>query len=58
MNAYLKKDIILAHKSWLRKDKLLEKATALSNGLDYDDKAKIKDMIRIAENCKDMAAFI
>ncbi|MFX1411850.1 MAG: AbrB/MazE/SpoVT family DNA-binding domain-containing protein [Promethearchaeota archaeon] len=58
MNAYLKKDLILAHKSWLRKDKLLEKATLLNNGLDYDDKAKVKDMIRIAENCKDMAAFI
>lgn len=58
MNAYLKKDLIIAHKCWLRKDKLVEKATSLNNGLDYDDKAKIKDMIRIAENCKDMAAFI
>jgi len=58
MNAYLKKDLIMAHKSWLRKDKLVEKAASLINGLDYEDKAKIKDMIRIAENCKDMAAFI
>ncbi|MFX1317397.1 MAG: AbrB/MazE/SpoVT family DNA-binding domain-containing protein [Promethearchaeota archaeon] len=58
MNAYLKKDLIVAHKSWLRKDKLVEKAASLNNSLDYDDKAKIKDMIRIAENCKDMAAFI
>jgi len=58
MNAYLKKDIILAHKSWLRKDKLVGKANSLSSKLDYEDKDKIKDMIRIAEKCKDMAAFI
>jgi antitoxin component of MazEF toxin-antitoxin module len=58
MNAYLKKDLIMAHKSWLKKDKLVEKGRSLNNGLDYDDKVKIKDMIRIAENCKDMAAFI
>jgi phosphate uptake regulator len=58
MNAYLKKDLIVAHKSWLGKDKLVEKAASLINGLDYDDKAKVKEMIRIAENCKDMAAFI
>ena len=58
MNAYLKKDFVLAHKAWLRKDKLLERANNLSSNLDYEDKDKIKDMIRIAEKCKDMAAFI
>ena len=58
MNAYLKKDLIMAHQAWLRKDVILEKAKSLINGLDYDDKARVKDMIRIAENCKDMAAFI
>lgn len=58
MKAYLKKEIFLVHQAWLRKDKLVEKATSFSNSLDFDDKAKIKDMIRIAENCKDMAAFI
>lgn len=58
INAYLKKDPIMAHQAWLRKDKLVEKARSLTNGLDYNDKARMKDMIRIAENCKDMAAFI
>jgi len=58
MNAYLKKDFVLAHKAWLRKDKLLERANSLLNTLDYKDKDKVKDMIRIAEKCKDMAAFI
>lgn len=58
MNAYLKKDLIMAHQAWLKKDKLVEKAKSMIQDLDFDDKAKIKDMIRIAENCKDMAAFI
>ncbi|NVM34743.1 MAG: hypothetical protein HWN81_04045 [Candidatus Lokiarchaeota archaeon] len=58
MNAYLKKDFVLAHKAWLRKDKLVEKANSLLSKLDYEDKDKVKDMIRIAEKCKDMAAFI
>lgn len=58
MNAYMKKKLALAHEGWLRKDKLVEKAKPLLNKLDYDDKDKIKDMIRIAQNCKDMAALI
>ncbi|MFX1464827.1 MAG: hypothetical protein ACFFBF_17550, partial [Promethearchaeota archaeon] len=58
MNAYLKKDLVLAHKAWLRKDKLVEEANSLLTKLDYEDKDKIKNMIRIAEKCKDMAAFI
>ena len=58
MNAYLKKDLVLAHKAWLRKDELIERANSLLSELDYEDKDKLKDMIRIAEKCKDMAAFI
>lgn len=58
MNAYLKKDLNVAHKAWLKKDKIVEIAKTLIDNLDYDDKIKIKDMIRISENCKDMAAFI
>ncbi|MFX1454035.1 MAG: AbrB/MazE/SpoVT family DNA-binding domain-containing protein [Promethearchaeota archaeon] len=58
MNAYLKKDLILTHKTWLRKDLLVERANSLMNKSNYEDKDKIKDMIRITEKCKDMAAFI
>lgn len=58
MNAYLKKDLKVAHKAWLKKKEIVEMAKTLIDNLDYDDKIKIKDMIRIAENCKDMAAFI
>jgi phosphate uptake regulator len=58
MNAYLKKDFVLAHKTWFRKEKLAEKANSLLSKLDYEDKDKVKNMIRIAEKCKDMAAFI
>lgn len=58
MNAYLKRNLELAHKAWLKKDKLVAEAKSLMNKLDYDDKDKIKDMIRIAQNCKDMSALI
>ncbi|MFX0024486.1 MAG: AbrB/MazE/SpoVT family DNA-binding domain-containing protein [Candidatus Hermodarchaeota archaeon] len=58
MNAYLKKDFVLAHKAWLKKDKLVERAFSLLDKLNYEDKDKVKNMIRIAEKCKDMAAFI
>ena len=58
MNAYLKKDYVLAHKAWLLKNELVDKANSLMSKLDYEDRDKIKDMIRIAEKCKDMAAFI
>jgi len=58
MNAYLKKNLELAHNTWLKKDKLITEAKSLMNKLDYDDKDKIKDMIRIAQNCKDMSALI
>ncbi|MFX1311325.1 MAG: hypothetical protein ACFFHD_01765 [Promethearchaeota archaeon] len=58
MNAYMKKDLDLAYKVWLRKDELVESAKSLMSKLDYEDKDKMKDMIKIAEYCKDMAAFI
>ena len=58
MNAYLKKNLELAHNAWLKKDKLVAEAKSLMNKLDYDDKDKVKDMIRIAQNCKDMSALI
>ncbi|MFX0037371.1 MAG: hypothetical protein ACFE9I_17250 [Candidatus Hermodarchaeota archaeon] len=58
LEAYLNKKLELAHKVWLKKDKLVKKANTLMSTLDYDDIDKIKDMIRIAESCKDMAALI
>ena len=58
MNAYLKKNLQLAHSLWLKKVKLVKEAKSLMTKLDFDDKDKIKDMIRIAKNCKDMSALI
>ena len=58
MNAYQKKNLQLAHSSWLKKVKLVKEAKSLMAKLDFDDKDKIKDMIRIAKNCKDMSALI
>ncbi len=58
MNAYLKKDLMNAHKAWLGKEEILKRANSTIKTLGNEDKDKIKDMIRIAENCKGMAAFI
>ena len=58
MNAYLKGNLELAHISWLKKDELVEKANSLMSELDYDEKEILKDLIRIAKHCKDMAALI
>lgn len=58
MNAYLTKNLQLAHSSWLKKVKLVKEAKSLMAKLDFDDKDKIKDMLRIAKNCKDMSALI
>jgi hypothetical protein len=58
MNAYLEKDLILTHKSGLRKVKLVERGKSLLSKLDYRDNDNVKDMIRIAEKYKDMAVFI
>jgi phosphate uptake regulator len=58
MNAYLKKDLMNAHKAWLGKNEILKRAELTINTLGNQERDKIKDMVRIAENCKDMAAFI
>jgi hypothetical protein len=58
MDAYLKNDLMNAHKAWLGKDDILKKAESKLSISGDIEKAKIKDIIRIAENCKDMAAFI
>jgi len=58
MNAYLKRDLELAHNAWKKKLEFVGKAKTLMSKLDYEDRDKIKDMIRIAQNCKDMSALI
>ncbi len=58
MDAYLKKNLELAHNAWLKKDKIVAEGKSLINKLEYEDKDKIKDMIRIAQNCKEMSALI
>ncbi|MFX0141630.1 MAG: hypothetical protein ACFFDN_48785 [Candidatus Hodarchaeota archaeon] len=56
--AFLQKDDKLAFFAWLKKDKLFNKANGLFKNLNYDDKDKIRNIMRIAQNCKDMAALI
>jgi len=58
MNAYLKKDLKLAHNAWLKKDQLVNEVKFLIKELDSDDRDRLKDLIRIAQDCKDMAALI
>ncbi|MFX0080596.1 MAG: AbrB/MazE/SpoVT family DNA-binding domain-containing protein [Candidatus Hodarchaeota archaeon] len=58
MNAFLQKDDKLAFIVWIKKDVLFDKANKLLSNLDYEDKEKIKSIMRIAQNVKDMAALI
>ena len=58
LNAYLKKDLILLRDVWYKKDELIKQAELLMDNLDYENKEKIKDLIRIADHCKDMGALI
>jgi len=58
MDAYLNNDFKLSYYVWLKKYSLLEKSIELMNTLEYADREKIRDMIGIAERCKDMAGLI
>lgn len=58
MIAYQKKALELAHKAWKKRDELIEKGNLLINDLGIKEKEKIRDLMRIAYNCKDMAALI
>ena len=58
LNAYLKKDLILLRDIWYNKDELIKKAELLMDNLGFESKEKIKDLIRIADHCKDMGALI
>lgn len=58
MDAFLKKKDKLAFIVWVKKDVLFKKAKEILKDLDYDDKEKIKKIMHIAQNVKDMAALI
>jgi antitoxin component of MazEF toxin-antitoxin module len=58
MDTYLKQDSKLAYYVWLKKDKLVEKAFDSNKEYSYEDMNKIKNMLRIADLCKDMAALV
>jgi len=58
MDAYLKNDSKLSYYVWLKKYHLIEKSIDLIDTLKFPDHEKIKDMIGIAERCKDMAGLI
>jgi len=56
--AFLNKDDKLAYFSWLKKDALFKKAQAGMENLNHDDRDNINILLRIVQNCKDMAALI
>ena len=57
MDAYLKRDSKVSYYLWLKKYQILDKANYLLDILEYKDHDKIRDMIGIAERCKDMAGL-
>ncbi|MHA2182802.1 MAG: AbrB/MazE/SpoVT family DNA-binding domain-containing protein [Promethearchaeota archaeon] len=56
--AFLNKDDKLAYYSWLKKDGLFKKAEEVMKNLDHDERDSINILLRIVQNCKDMAALI
>jgi len=56
--AFLKKDDKLAYYSWLKKDGLFKKAIGIMENLEHDERDNINILLRIVQNCKDMAALI
>ncbi|MHA1234316.1 MAG: hypothetical protein ACTSQL_04435 [Promethearchaeota archaeon] len=56
-DAYLKRDSKVSYYLWLKKYQILDKANYLLDILEYKDHDKIRDMIGIAERCKDMAGL-
>ncbi|KKM92686.1 hypothetical protein LCGC14_1216010 [marine sediment metagenome] len=58
MDAFLKKDDKLAFLSWLKKDGLFRIANEKIENLEHDDRDSIHILLRIVQNCKDMAALI
>ncbi|MHA2393690.1 MAG: AbrB/MazE/SpoVT family DNA-binding domain-containing protein [Promethearchaeota archaeon] len=58
MEAYLHKNDKLAFIVWITKDKIFKRGSDLMVNLDYESRSKIKGMMRIAQDIKDMAALI
>jgi phosphate uptake regulator len=58
MKAFLNKDDKLAYYSWLKKDGLFKKAEDIMENLEHDERDNINILLRIVQNCKDMAALI
>jgi len=58
MEAFLKKNDKLAFWSWVKKDLLVSDANEILKTLEHEDQDKIKELLRIIQNCKDMAALI
>ena len=58
MEAFLNKDDKLAFLSWLKKDGLFRIAEKKMENLEHDDRDNLNILLRIVQNCKDMAALI
>jgi len=58
MNAFLQKNDKLAYYTWIGKDQIFDRANELLLSLNPIDQENVKNLMRIAQNCKDMAALI
>lgn len=56
--AFLNKDDKLAYYSWLKKEALFKKAKEIMENLEHDERDNLNILLRIVQNCKDMAALI
>ena len=58
MDAFLQKKEKYAYQVWIKKESLFNKANELLKNLDYEDKEKVKKIMKIAQKIKDMSALI
>ena len=58
IETFLQKDDKLAFRVWIKKDVLFNKANELIRNLEYEDREKVKKLMKIAQKIKDMSPFI
>jgi len=58
IDAFLQKDDKLNFRVWMKEDVLFNTANKLIGNLDYENKEKVKKIMKIAQKIKDMSAFI
>ncbi|MFX1238778.1 MAG: hypothetical protein ACFE8P_13810, partial [Promethearchaeota archaeon] len=58
IDAFLNNDSEKSFSLWFERDKLIKEAEQLMKNLEYDDVDRLKDLVMIAHNCRDITYFM